>query len=411
MRIPLTLALLFAASLATAASQSPAPANDAKSATAPALQKAAPRITLQITVRNKKGATPANLQPSDLVLTDDGRPQKIDSLTQASPLPFRIGLTLDTGRSMNAALEAERKAATKFVDAFLPADTKPADQLFLMHFDREVELLRDFTNTRAKLDRELDTLQPTRRGRSGEEPGGPGGPAEGAPGGQSGQDRGGWGGQRGGGQNGGQGGSQGGGPGGDDGNQTIRRSGSVLYDALFLSADELFKNTTGRKALVVLSDGQDRASKMTLNDAVDAADRALLPVFVIYFKGEQERSGNGMGIPGMGRQGGGYPGGGGGYPGGNGGGRGGSEKSTVDGKKNLEKIATRTGGQLFEAKKKENFEEIFNQISSELRAQYLLTYTPDAVDKDGGFHKLNLKSAKDDLIITVVEGYYSGEEK
>jgi len=106
--------------------------------------------------------------------------------------------------------------------------------------------------------------------------------------------------------------------------------------------------------------------------------------------------------------GGGYPGGGGGYPGGGGGGRrGGSNEPAVDGKKIMEKIATRTGGRYFEAKRKDNLDEIYGQIAEELRGQYLLTYTPDMVDNDGGFHKVALKASKDDLIVVTREGYYA----
>jgi VWFA-related protein len=79
----------------------------------------------------------------------------------------------------------------------------------------------------------------------------------------------------------------------------------------------------------------------------------------------------------------------------------------VDGKKIMEKIATRTGGRYFEAKKKDNLEEIYGQIAEELRGQYLLTYTPDVVDKEGGFHKIALKASKDDLQVVTREGYYA----
>jgi VWFA-related protein len=107
--------------------------------------------------------------------------------------------------------------------------------------------------------------------------------------------------------------------------------------------------------------------------------------------------------------GGGYPGGGGGgYPGGGGRrGGGGQSEPGVDGKKIMEKIATRTGGRYFEAKKKDNLEEIYGQIAEELRGQYLLTYTPDVVDKEGGFHKIALKASKDDLQVVTREGYYA----
>ena len=157
-----------------------------------------------------------------------------------------------------------------------------------------------------------------------------------------------------------------------------------------------------RKALVVFSDGVDRGSKETLNDAVDAADRAGVAVYTIYFKGEQERSQNGF--PGQGGRhgGGGYPGGGGGHRGG-----GGQSAPGVDGKKIMEKIATRTGGRYFEAISKDKLDEIYGQIAEELRGQYLLTYTPDVVDNQGGFHKIALKASKDDLTVVTREGYYA----
>ena len=71
---------------------------------------------------------------------------------------------------------------------------------------------------------------------------------------------------------------------------------------------------------------------------------------------------------------------------------------------------TRTGGRYFEAKKKDNLEEIYGQIAEELRGQYVLTYTPDVVDKEGGFHKIALKANKDDLIVVTREGYYAPTE-
>ena len=107
--------------------------------------------------------------------------------------------------------------------------------------------------------------------------------------------------------------------------------------------------------------------------------------------------------------GGGYPGGGGGWPGGGGGRRGGNPESEagVDGKKIMQQIASRTGGQFFEAKKKDNLDEIYNQIAASLRQQYLLTYTPDKVDTDGEFHKIVLKTDKTDLTVITREGYYA----
>jgi VWFA-related protein len=341
-------------------------------------------VVLPVTVRDKHGALVASLKIGDFTLTEDGRPQTIKSFVRETDLPYRLGLLVDTSRSVSGAMDSERKAADKFVNTMLPEkpNAKP-DQAFLIHFDREVELLEDFTASRDKLHHDLDEMGPTRAAQND---------AQGAP--SSGTDNGG------------------------SGGQSRSRGGTQLYDAIFLASDELMKPKDGRKALVVFSDGVDRGSKETLNDAVDAADRASVSVYTIYFKGEQERQ---EGNPGMGSGrrggmgGGGYPGSGGGWPGGGGGGRrgGGSSEPAVDGKKIMEKIAQRTGGRYFEAKKKDNLEEIYGQIAEELRGQYLLTYTPDVVDKDGGYHKIALKANKDNLTVVTREGYYApgGEAK
>ena len=351
-------------------------------------------VVLPVTVRDKKGALVTSLKIGDFTLTEDSRPQTIKSFTRESSLPFRVGLLVDTSRSVSGALENERKAAGKFVDLMLPADPKAGpqrDQAFLLHFDREVELLEDFTNSRDKLHHELDEMGPTRASQNSSQ-----GPET------SGDDR-------------------------SSGQQSRSRGGggTQLYDAIFLASDELMKPKDGRKALVVFSDGVDRGSKETLNDAVDAADRANVAIYTIYFKGEQESSGS-NGYPGQGGRrggmggggypgggGGGYPGGGGGYPGGGGGrrGGGGTSQTSVDGKKIMEKIAARTGGRYFEAKGKDKLDEIYAQIAEELRGQYLLTYTPDVVDKEGGFHKIALKANKDDLVVVTREGYYAPLDK
>jgi VWFA-related protein len=362
-------------------------------------------VLLPVTVIDKKGALVTNLTAKDFTLTEDGRPQVIKSFTTQSNLPFRLGLLVDTSRSVYSAMDSERKAAEKFVDLMLPPDPNSAaasasstpaaakgsvrgDQAFLLHFDREVELLEDFTSSRDKLDHEIDQMSPTSSERSSQGPE-----------------------------------SSGNSNGGNGQSRENRTGGTQLYDAIYLASDELMKPKDGRKALVVFSDGQDRGSKETLNDAIDAADRASVEVFTIYFKGEEDRSQNGFpggrhggmggGWPGGG--GGGYPGGGGGYPGGGypggGGGRRGGNEPGVDGKKIMQQIAQRTGGQFFEAKKKDNLDEIYGLIAGALRQQYLLTYTPDKVDTEGEFHKIALKASNSDLTVVTREGYYPPEQK
>ncbi len=369
--------------LALACLLAPSPAQKpASSQPDPKLKAPAREVVLPVTVRDKKGELVTSLKIDDFTLTEDGRPQVIKSFTRETSLPFQLGLLVDTSRGVSGAMEEERKAAGKFVDTMLPEKPNSVpDEAFLIHFDREVELLRDFTSSREKLHRELENMGPTQRAQNDSQ-----GPET------TGDDR-------------------------DSSRPRSSRGGTQLYDAIFLASDELMKPKDGRKALIVFSDGVDRGSKETLNDAVDAADRAGVTIYTIYFKGEQERSESGFPGGGGRHGGGGWPGGGGGgYPGGGGGGwpggggrhgGGGQSEPGVDGRKIMERIATRTGGRCFEAKKKDNLDEIYGQIAEELRGQYLLTYTPDMVDNEGGFHKIALKANKGDLTVVTREGYYA----
>ena len=355
-----------------------------------------PEILLAVTVRDKRGELVNGLTSADITLTEDGRPQQIRSFERDSKTPLRLGLAIDTSGSLRAAMNDERKAAGKFLEQLMPdtAATGPhAEEAFLIHFDREVELLEDFTSARDKLQHELDNIGPSER--QSRSPLGPETTDEDS----------------------------------TNGRRRGNGGGTQLYDAIYLAADELMKLKEGRKALVIFSDGEDRGSKENLNDAIDAADRANLAIYTIYFKGQSQRSENPF--PSSGRHGGGYPGGGGGYPGGGGhpggggypgggypgGGGGGSgsgrddHQAEIDGKKIMDKIATRTGGRYFEAKKKENLEEIYNQIADELRNQYVLTYTPDQRTNEDEYHKIVLKAKKDDLTVATREGYYVPDSK
>lgn len=386
--------------------QQPAAATD-KPASAPeqpaaAAKAQAAEVVLPVTVHDKKGAMVTDLNASDFTLTEDGRPQVIKNLTRQDNEPVRVGLLVDTNNSLSGAMDSERKAAEKFVDLMLPTEpkagaepdaTKRPNEAFLIHFDREVELLEDFTDSRDKLHRELDEMGPTRTVQNTSQ-----GPET------SGDDR-------------------------DSSQSRTHGDGTQLYDAIYLASGDLMKSKDGRKALVVFADGVDKGSKETLNDAVDAADKANLTVYSIYFKGEpeitpraavpgQRRGGMGGGPYPGGGPGGGYPGGGGGYPGTGGGNPTGggqrpttsSSSSTLEDRKIMWRIADRTGGRYFEAKRKDDLNEMYGRVADELRGEYLLTYTPDKVDTDGGFHKIVLKVDKKDMTVTTREGYYAPGE-
>ena len=335
-------------------------------------------VTLPVTVRDKKGQIVRNLTKDDFVLQEDGRPQTIKYFTQDTNLPLTLGLLVDTSLSQRNVLDRERNASKVFLDQML---TDAKDKAFLIHFDRDVELLQDLTSSRDKLQAGLELLrtpQPDRNGGSGD----PSDPQS-SPGSGNGQPR------------------------------MHRGGGTLLYDAIYLASDELMKKQQGRKALIVLSDGDDRGSKESLQSAIEAAQRADTVVYSILFADHRENDSFGrQGGGGMGRHGGGWPGGG--FPGGGGGpgggGRGGGrnpQEPHVDGKKILDQISKETGGRLYEVSKKQAIDQIYDSIAEELRTQYNLGYTPDKGNAEAAYHKISLTAKQKDLVVQTREGYYA----
>ncbi len=320
-------------------------------------------VNLPVVVRDKKGALVTNLTKADFTLQVDEKPQVIRYFDLDSNLPLTLGLLVDTSMSQRKVLDEERTASGTFLETML---TPQRDKAFIMQFAHQAELLQDLTDSKPKLQaalKEIDTPS-----SSGDSTGG-----------------------------------------------SSRGAGTTLYDAVFLAADELMAKQTGRKALIVLSDGDDRGSKETLTRAIETAQRADTIIYAIYFKGDTPRDNSGGGFPGGGRHGGGYPGGG--YPGGGypGGGRGrptGGDENRIDGRKILFRMATETGGRLFEVSKKEPVADIYRQIAEELRSQYRLGYTPDAETASDGYHTIDLRlkrSDAKDLSIQTRDGYYTGK--
>jgi VWFA-related protein len=334
-------------------------------------------VTMAVTVRDKHGAIVPNLTKDEFTLTEDGRPQTIKYFNHDTNMPLNLGLLVDTSMSQRKVLDDERTASQHFLDQML---TDAKDKAFLVQFEREVDLLEDLTSDKNKLRAAIDQLGAPQFQR--------GGSNDDSAGGDSGQGSG--------------GGHRYGG-------------GTLLYDSIYLAANEVMKQQQGRKAIVLLTDGVDRGSKESINGAIEAAQRADTVVYAIYYKGEEGHSSGGYpggGYPGGGHHGGGYPGGGypgGGYPGGgHGGQRPQQQESRVDGKKILEQICGQTGGRVFEVTKKETADQIYTTIAEEMRSQYMLGYTPDKQSSDGGYHKIALTATKKDLVVQTREGYYSG---
>src|ERR1700722_1793489 len=380
---PLLCLFLLAPVLESQNSGAAAPA-----ATPPATQSTAPGaptttlsvdvkvVNLPVTVRDKKGKIVRDLTKDDFELEEDGKPQSIRYFSQETNLPLTVGLLVDTSMSERDNIDRERTASRSFLDQMI---TRPVDRAFVIHFDREIELLQDLTSDHTKLEKavgEID-VQPSVESTPTSDQG-------------SGQHRG-----RGG-------------------------AGTKLYDAIFLACDEVAKKQTGRKAIVVLTDGEDRGSQETLNSAIESAQKAETIVYAVYIGGHEDhdydnnqgmgrRGGMGGGYPGGGYPGGRYPGGGypgGGYPGG--GYPGGQQPNRPNGKKILQEIAQQTGGRYFEVKKKDSVDDVYAQIAEELRTQFMLGYTPPK-DQTSGYHSIHLTAKKKDLQVQTREGYYSGQ--
>ncbi len=328
-------------------------------AVAPLESQQAPNISVKVkvvnvlaAVRDKHGNIIRNLTKDDFTLDEDGHPQTIKYYLQEDNLPLTLGLLVDTSGSQRRVLRDERNASYTFLDHVLREDM---DKAFLIHFDREVELLQDLTSSREKLESSLDLLDTPQRNGNG------------APGYDSGSDG--------------------------------RGGGTLLYDAIWLASDDLMKKQQGRKAIIVLSDGVDRGSKESLQSAIEAAQRADTLVYSILFPGDERHRGGGGGFGGM--HGGMGPMGGGGrrqYP---------RQEERPNGKKVLQQISEETGGRLFEVSGKQPIDKIYAQIEEELRNQYSLGYTPEGPDAEIGYHRIHLVAKQKGFTVQARAGFYA----
>lgn len=300
-------------------------------------------VNVFVTVRDKKGNILRDLTKDDFKIEEDSRPQAIKYFSKDSNLPLTLGLLVDTSGSMRPFIEQERAASYRFFDQVLREDK---DQAFVIHFDSEVELLQDLTSSRKLLEKGLNALDvapPRQLNRRGP----------------------------------------------DDPGQPRPRAGTTLYDAVLLASDDMMRKQKGRKAVILLTDGEDRGSKSTLTDAIVEAQKADALVYAIHF-GEEQSYAPMMGRRGMGRR-----GGMGRYP-----------QDRVDGKKILERMAQETGGGYFEGNKKQTMDQVYAQIQDELRSQYSLGYTPDK-DTGSGYRKLRVTTNEKSQIVQARDGYYA----
>jgi VWFA-related protein len=289
-------------------------------------------VNVLASVRDKHGAIVHNLTKDDFYLKEDGHPQTVRYFSLESDLPLNLGLLVDTSMSQKHVLDQERSASHSFLERML-SETK--DTAFIFHFDLVVELLQDVTSSRQKLEAALGLLQLPELTE-----------------------------QR----------------------RKTARGGTLLYDALYLVSNGLRKmKREKRNALIILSDGVDQGSEASLEDAVEAAQRADTLVFSILFKDDLAYGPRKSVFYDKGPTAPEYP----------------------NGKEVLKRISTQTGGHFFEVSKKQPIEEIYKQIEEELRNQYSLGYTPGKASSRNGYHKIHLATRQKGLAVQTRNGYYS----
>jgi VWFA-related protein len=307
----------------------PPPASNAKPRQIEGLDTETLKVTVNLvnvymSVRDKNGYI-TNLHKDDCSLLENKEPQKIKNFTQEKNLPLTIGILLDTSGSQMNVLPLEQQAGAEFLKDVIT----PKDEAFLISFDINVDLIADYTNSPRELQRGLNKAQI----------------------------------------------NTGAGTGSVTGNGNPR--GTLLFDAVYLAANDKLRQEAGRKILVLLTDGGDQGSQETLKTATEAAQKANAIIYVILIA-DRGFYGGGMGI-----------------------------NLADSGARDMEKLASETGGRVINVGNNgKKLEEAFNQIQDELRTQYLVSYTPSNLKLDGSYRTLSMSCGKDTKV-QARKGYYA----
>jgi len=310
-------------------------------------------VDLLVTVRDKKGALAKNLKQSDFRILEEGQEQQITRFARETDLPLTIGMLVDVSGSVAKEVSDERRAARQFFTQVL----RPHDQAFLIGFSRKAELLQDTTDSIQKLQQGLDELLPGKASNPSQVvfaqfPGRFPLPIPGQGRGRVPRPR--------------PGGGQGKGPGRVPGRGQVV-GGTVLYDAVFLAADEVLRPATGRKAIILITDGEDQGSLVPLSRALEAAVKSDVIIYSIFVKPDR-RGGVGEDV--------------------------------------LERLSGETGGRVFRLEKR-NLEKIFAEINEELRSQYSISYSPTNTARDGAYRRIEIQMADKSMKPQARKGYYA----
>jgi VWFA-related protein len=317
----LPVAILAVASLALSQQKSAAPKPQPPEEADGVIRGGVDLVNVLASVRGKNNALIGNLEQADFKVFEDGKEQQIRYFTRESNLPLTIGMLVDVSGSMVNLIPAEQRAGGQFFEQVL----RKNDLAFLISFGKDSELMQDSTSSTRLLQRGLDDLKPNVR-VGGIQPG----PVPTA-------------------QN---------------------QAGTVLYDAVFLAADERLRREAGRKVIVLITDGEDTGSRVSLQKCIEAAQKSDAIIYGIYYA--DFRFGGNKGV--------------------------------------LTKMAEETGGRVYDVGRGGNLDVIFKQIQDELRTQYSISYSPVNAARDGSYRKLELKATNKDYKVQARKGYYAIEQ-
>src|ERR1700758_5117656 len=319
------VALLAAASIAIG-QQAPAQKADDQQPTE-TLKVNVNVVQLFFNVKDKHGALTPNPTKDDFEVREDGTPQTIKYFTAETTLPLTLGIMIDSSGSQRNVIDMEKEVG----GAFLRQILTDKDEAYVISFDISVDLLQDFTRDVHRLQAALNKAKVNVDYTSGGIPGMGGGPVP-----------------------------------------QHNSPGTLLYDAVYLSAHDMLSKEVGRKAMILLTDGQDEGSRLKLRDAVEAAQKADAIVYVLLCADRGFYGGIGY-----------------------------------SGEGDMRKLTEQTGGRVINVGNKfDKLREAFDQIAAELRSQYNIGYVPTNLKLDGSYRKLAIKN-KQNYKIQARAGYYA----
>jgi VWFA-related protein len=266
------------------------------------------RVNMLFTVTDKKGKFVTDLGKDDFEVIENKKPQVIQEFTAESDLPLRIAILIDTSNSIRDRFRFEQEAAIEFLNSVV---TKGQDKAMVVSFDSSPELVADLVDDTSKLDLAIRGLRPG--------------------------------------------------------------GGTSLYDAIFFACRDKLQQDQPRhkfrRAMVVVTDGEDNQSRYTRDQALEMAQKADVVVYAISTN---------------------------------------ISRIETDGDKVLRYLTSETGGKAFFPFKVEDLEQSFENIANELRHQYNIFYRPNPMITDGLYHTVDLKvKGRKDLVVRARKGYYA----